>query len=125
MTEHAMQSASIGQSLTKEIEPFERGSALPRNSAKAQARAPRPARADGKRPAGPQRPLPVISPPLSKTRGFPPRTGIRPVLALIYQDYQVGCEGARREPRRAYWEICASRSNSRSEWRRDASAKRI
>src|ERR1700751_6283641 len=54
------------------LEPFERGSATRRNSAKAQAQTPlRP----------------------SKSGDFRRGTGIQPDLALIYQEYQVGSRG--------------------------------
>src|SRR5436305_12414911 len=68
---------------------------------------------------------PVISPPLSEKRGYPPRNRnpscSRPELSGL----SGGIERARRERRRAHSGICASRSNSRSDWRRAASAKRI
>jgi hypothetical protein len=47
-----------------------------------------------------------------KFEDFRHGTGIRPVLALIYQDYQVGSMRARRELRRAHSRICASRSGT-------------
>lgn len=82
---------------------------------------------------GPWAPLTLPSPPAGGRRGergrsslfllfrrrypkgddFRHGTGIRPVLVLIYQDYQVGSMRARRELRRAYSGICASRSNSK------------
>jgi len=123
MTEHAMQSASIAQSLTKGIQPC---SALPRNSPKAQARAPsalQGERAKGRR--GRSSLFLLFRRRYPKREDFRHGTGIRPDLALIYQDYQVGSMGFVGKPRHAHSGICASPSNSRSDWRRAASAKRI
>src|SRR5260370_31245852 len=99
MTEHAMQSASIAQSLTKGIQPC---SALPRNSPKAQARAPsalQGERAKGRR--GRSSLFLLFRRRYPKRQDFLHGTGIRPDLALFFRDNQVGSMRFFGQPRLA------------------------
>src|SRR5260370_15559292 len=112
MTEHAMQSP-IWWSRSNEVLLF---LAIVRKRRREPSSALQGERAKGRR--GRSSLFLLFRRRYPKREGFRHGTGIRPDLALIYQDYQVGSMRLVDKPRPAHSWICDSPSNSRSDWRR-------